>query len=445
MPEAMHTPFVAIADDDTGATDLGDMIARKGVKTVIFIDVPPPEALSKYARSARAVIVATRSRSIAPDAARARVTAAVDALRPLRPRVCQIKICATFDSTAKGNIGPSADAAMDALDVTFIPVVPALPINGRTTYMGYQFVGEQILSDSPLKDHPLNPMRQANLVDWLGRQTRRKVGLANLHAVRQGPERLRQRLDELASSGCGMALIDAIEHDDLRVVARAIEAYPLLVGSSGIGGELAERHCAAGDPGTDAALPAGGATSCTATLAVAGSCSQRTREQIEYARRHGFCTAQLDPRTLLADPASGRERIAELCRHVVERLAAGVNVLVYSSCDDAAVAEAQRLGEARGLGLEQVGLAISAALTTITIAAVDMANLRKLIVAGGETAGQICRGLGIVALEVGGRIDPGVPWCAAKGRTEPVVVLKSGGFGAEDFFLKAADRLSSLG
>jgi len=434
-------PFVSIADDDTGATDLGDMIAQKGVRTVIFIDLPTPQALVEYASDAQAVIVATRSRSIDPDEARRKVADAIECLKPLRPRVCQIKICATFDSTEKGNIGPSADAAMDALSVDFIPVVAALPVNGRTTYMGYQFVGEQILSDSPMKDHPLNPMRQPDLVKWLGLQTRRKVGLANLHCVRQGPAHLKRQLQDLARSGHGMAIIDAVEQSDLAAIAEAIEDAPLLVGSSGIGGELAERICDCTPQAVQSIAPEGIEGG---VLVVAGSCSKRTREQIGHAQEHGFVTARVDAAMLLSDNADARSHTASISADVVDHLAAGANVLVYSSGDDAHVAEIQGLGRAKGLSVEQVGLAVSNALASIAVSAVRKAGLRKLIVAGGETAGQVCRGLGVAALEVGGRIDPGVPWCVARGKTDLVVVLKSGGFGSEDFFSKAAGQLDSL-
>ena len=439
MARPKSIPFVSIADDDTGATDLGDMIAQKGVRTVIFIDLPTPDALAKYAGDALAIVVATRSRSIDPDEAKRKVAAAVERLKPLRPRTCQIKICATFDSTEKGNIGPSADAAMDALGVDFVPVVAALPVNGRTTYMGYQFVGEQILSDSPVKDHPLNPMRQPNLVKWLGLQTRRRVGLANLHYVRRGADSLRRRLLELESDGYGMALIDAIEQSDLRTIAEAIADRPLLVGSSGIGGELAGilSRSASDDDGRAAPMPdAGGGV-----LVVAGSCSQRTREQNAHAEKHGFYTVKVDAEELLSSPAN----VSRIVADVVDQLAGGGRVLVYSSGDDQHVADVQRRGQAMGLSVEEVGMTINEALTSVAVAAVRDARLRKLIVAGGETAGQICRGLGVAALEVGGRIDPGVPWCVAKGDTELAVVLKSGGFGSEDFFLKAADQLNALG
>lgn len=437
------TPLVAIADDDTGATDLGDMIAQEGVKTVIFIDLPTPQALAKYAGAAQAVIVTTRSRSVAPDVARRKVSAAIERVRPLRPRAWQIKICATFDSTQKGNIGPSAEVAMEALGADFVPIVVALPVNGRTTYMGYQFVGEQILSDSPLKNHPLNPMHQSNLVEWLGLQTRRKVGLANLHCVRQGSQRLKQRLQELAQDGFGMALIDAIEQSDLRIIAQAIEDSPLLVGSSGIGGELAKRLCTGVALGNESIVPDDGFPG--GVLVVAGSCSQRTREQIRCAREHGLFTVKVDAGALLTDAVEAQRRIEHISADVITRLAGGSDVLIYSSDDDAHVAEVQQLGQSLGMSVQQVGLIINEALTSIVVAAVRTAHLQKLIVAGGETAGQICRGLSIEALEVGGRIDPGVPWCIAKGDTELAVVLKSGGFGSEDFFLKAANQLNTLG
>src|SRR5215216_2262657 len=182
--------FAAVADDDTGAADLAGMLAEQGVRTLLVIDLPAAGQLLEWSRGYDAVVMAEGTRNLSPAAARARTREAIRLFEPRRPRVFQVKYCSTFDSTPEGNIGPSIDAALDETGEQFTIAVPALPVNGRTTYQGYHFVGDQLLSDSPMRHHPLTPMANPNLVDLLGRQTKRRTGLAPYNEVEAGADRL---------------------------------------------------------------------------------------------------------------------------------------------------------------------------------------------------------------------------------------------------------------
>ena len=179
--------FAAIADDDTGASDLAGMLAEQNLRTLLFIDLPEADRFMEWSQGYDAVVLAIGTRNLSPDDARERTRAALRLAQARDPRFFQLKYCSTFDSTPAGNIGPTIDAALDELAEDFTIALPALPVNGRTTYQGYHFVHQQLLSDSPMREHPLTPMTNPNLVDLLGRQTARRVGLAPYQEVEAGP------------------------------------------------------------------------------------------------------------------------------------------------------------------------------------------------------------------------------------------------------------------
>jgi uncharacterized protein YgbK (DUF1537 family) len=382
-------------------------------------------ATGRRAPAADALVIALKSRTVAANEA---VDAALRSLRWLREHGAgQIlfKICSTFDSTDAGNIGPVADALADALGSALTLVCPAFPANGRTVYQGHLFVGSALLSDSPMRDHPLTPMRDANLVRVLGRQSKHRVGLVPWQSVTRGVTAVRDALQALRSDGVRHAIADALTDNDLRTLGAAARELPLLVGGSGIALGLPDNARAAGHlaarSNATAPLPRGGHS-----LLLAGSCSQATRAQVEhFARSHP--ARRLDPAALLA----GRE-LDDALGWMRAHLANGP-ALLYSSAPPADVEALQRaLG---GDGRARAAAAIERAFGAIARAAVD-AGARRLIVAGGETAGAVVSALGIDALAIGPEIDPGVPWTVDPDRPL-ALALKSGNFGAVDFFDKA--------
>src|SRR5829696_2701382 len=318
--------FGAIADDDTGASDLAGMLAEQGVRTLLVLDLPDTDQFMAWSQGYEAVVMAERTRNVAAALAAQRTHEALQILAKRRPRVGQIKYCSTFDSTPEGNIGQTIDAAMDELNEAFTVALPALPVNGRTTYQGYHFVHGQLLSDSPMRDHPLTPMTNSNLVDLLGRQSHRRVGLAAHRDVARGPDILKQRFDELREQGFEIALTDCVDDNHLETICRAVADMRLITGSSAFGMKLpaiwrergwTKQTDAVDDTGLEINHDVG-------TLVVAGSCSLATRQQNESVTASGVPAYHVDAVDLL----EGDHDIKGLVKELSRRLASGEHCLL---------------------------------------------------------------------------------------------------------------------
>jgi uncharacterized protein YgbK (DUF1537 family) len=412
-----------IADDFTGATDLANMLVRGGMRTVQTIGVPS----APLAEEVDAVVVALKSRTIPAAEAVALSLAALAWLKQAGCRQFYFKYCSTFDSTPAGNIGPVTEALMDALGADFTIACPAFPEAGRTICRGYLFVGDVLLSESGMKDHPLTPMTDANLVRVLQAQTRRKVGLIRYDTVAQGADAIRARIAALRAEGIGIAIVDALADHDLRRMAEATADLPLVTAGSGVGLGIADHHRRAGHLANAAsAAPLPRVAGHAAVLS--GSCSVATNAQVAdwTAARPAF---RIDPLRL----AAGEKVAEEALAWATPKLSAGPVLIYATSTPDEVRAVQTELGVARaGALVEQALAAIAAGLVR--------AGVRKLVVAGGETSGAVVGALGIRALRIGPQIDPGVPWTQSLD-TPLALALKSGNFGSVDFFAKALAQL----
>jgi uncharacterized protein YgbK (DUF1537 family) len=408
-----------IADDFTGATDLAAMLVQGGMRCVQVIGVPTGPL-----PDADAVVVALKSRTAPVEQAIAQSLAAAEALLAAGARQLLFKICSTFDSTDAGNIGPVADALMQRLGGSLALACPAFPANGRSVYQGHLFVGAALLNESGMENHPLTPMRDANLVRVLGRQTAGSVGLVPLAVVMQGAGAIRTALSRLAEAGRRYAIVDAVANDDLVAIGAAASAHPLIIGGSGIAMGLPANFRAASllpareDAG--ALPPAKGFCA-----VVAGSCSRATLGQIGYARDHAP-TLELDA---LATPDAA-SLVAMALAWVEGQLDAARPVVIAGSATPERVATLQAK-----LGRDAAGALVEQAMAGIAEGLVAR-GVGRLVVAGGETSGAVVQRLGVTALTIGAEIDPGVPWTFAA-PTGIHLALKSGNFGGRDFFLKA--------
>jgi uncharacterized protein YgbK (DUF1537 family) len=410
-----------IADDFTGATDLASMLVRHGMATVQLIGVPERDL---DAGDAQAVVVALKSRTIPAAQAIDQSLVALAWLQAQGARQILFKYCSTFDSTDQGNIGPVSEALLDALGADFTIACPALPENGRSVYMGHLFVGERLLSDTHMRQHPLTPMSDSNLVAVLGRQSRAPVGLVPYPVVERGPEAIRTRFAELRRAGVRQAIADATSERHLVDLGTAAADIALITGGSGIAMGLPGNFRRAGrlaETGEADLLPAVGGHA----AALAGSCSAATLEQIERFAASGAVLA-LDPLALVRDGAEVERAIAWAEQRLSE-----APVLIRSSALPEEVANVQA-----ALGRERAGAAIEAAMARIARALVER-GVRRLVVAGGETSGAVVAALGVRGLRIGPPIDPGVPWTVSLGEPHLALALKSGNFGAPDFFRKA--------
>jgi uncharacterized protein YgbK (DUF1537 family) len=410
-----------IADDLTGATDLANTLVRQGMRTVQVIGVPPA---GEPLPAADAIVVALKSRTIPAAEAVAMSRAALERLRAAGTRQYFFKYCSTFDSTDRGNIGPVADALLADLGETFAIACPAFPENRRTIYLGHLFVGDVLLSDSSMRSHPLTPMTDANLVRVLGRQTTAKVGLVPFGVVNRGPQVIAADFARLRAEGAAYAIVDAVEDRHLLDIGAACADLRLITGGSGIALGLPENFRRRGLlPTTGGAdvLPAIGGDAAV----IAGSCSAATLAQIDHMKQARPAYA-VDPMAL----AAGEDIVGRALAWARERQAGGP-VLIYASAPPEQVARTQEK-----LGRERAGEMIERALAEIA-AGLVAAGVRRLIVAGGETAGAVVQRLGVKALRIGPQIDPGVPWTATVEEPVLALALKSGNFGASDFFTRA--------
>ena len=423
-----------IADDFTGATDLANMLVKGGMRTVQMIGVPA----DKLQDDVDAVVVALKSRTIAPADAVAQSLAALKWLQANGAQQIYFKYCSTFDSTPKGNIGPVTDALMDAMKTSFTIACPAFPENGRTIFRGYLYVGDVLLSESGMKDHPLTPMTDANLVRVLQAQTQRKVGLVKFDAVAQGAASIRARMGVLKSEGVAMAVVDAVSDADLTAIGAACEDMPLVTAGSGVGLGLALNARAKGrlkHAASASALPRVAGLS----AAVSGSCSLATNAQVAAwsSTRPMF---RIDPLALAAGQTAAASVVAAALAWARERVTReAVLISATSTPDEVKAVQAK-------LGVEAAGKLIEDALAALAKGLVAM-GVRKLVVAGGETSGAVVQALNVGALRIGPQIDPGVPWTLADSgphAAAPIALaLKSGNFGAADFFEKALRQIDS--
>jgi uncharacterized protein YgbK (DUF1537 family) len=417
-----------IADDYTGASDLANTLTRCGLRTVQTIGVPADQLALP---DVDAVVVSLKSRSIEAGLAVSRSRAADKWLRGRGAGHVLFKICSTFDSTDAGNIGPVMDALRADSGDAIVLVTPAFPETGRTVYMGNLFVGSVPLNESPLKDHPLNPMHDSNLVRVLARQSQTKISLVDLAIVARGPDAVRARLTELAAKGFGAAIVDGVFERDLETTGQVALDHRLSVGASGFGLGLARALVASGRVKAAASTavsdaPVGGPAAC-----LAGSCSQATLQQIAKAEAV-LPVLHLDPEQIVAGKDEARRALA----WAKDRLKEGPVLIASSSTPDQVAALQARHGrDATGHAIEQAMADIAEGLV--------QSGVRRLVVAGGETSGAVVDRLGIPGFLVGAEIAAGVPVLRAVGAKngEMLLALKSGNFGGPEFFADALELM----
>ena len=418
------TIFVGcIADDFTGATDLAGFLVKQGFRTIQLNGVPAEEPdLGKV----DAVVIALKSRTIAPDEAIAQSLEALNRLIAWGCHQFYFKYCSTFDSTEKGNIGPVIDALLDVLEEDFTIACPALPVNGRSIYQGYLFVNGVLLNESGMQDHPLTPMTDPNLVRFLGKQVRGKVGLVPYKVVEQSSEGIRRAFRKLEAEGKRYAIVDAVTDRHLRHIGHAVKDLKLITGSSGLSMYLIDNF-ELGDaqnrstellpeiPGNVAML--------------SGSCSSMTRQQVVRAKEK-FPFFYLDPIQLVKHPGFMEHAIQWALEHAKQD-----SVLIYTTSSPEKVKELQDL-----MGVEKAGNLVENSLKKIAKSLAG-AGIRKFVIAGGETSGSIVKELNVTTMRIGPEIAPGVPWTVTPGKEPLALALKSGNFGSPDFFEDALEKI----
>jgi uncharacterized protein YgbK (DUF1537 family) len=450
-----------IADDVTGGTDLASVLRQVGLAVVQTIGIPAAPV-----QAADAVVISLKTRTAPAGAAADAAAAAASFLQRHGAAQLYFKYCSTFDSTEAGNIGPVIERLLDHLGAPFTIACPAYPGLGRSVYLGHLFVGDRLLSESSMRNHPLTPMTDPDLVRVAARQVRSPVGLVALSVVEQGAAATRRRFDELAGDGYRLAIADAVLDRHLETLGAACADLPLVTGAAGLGRALALQSAAAraseshqlprsaharrgrrwgsgpsamkkgGAPRavkkrtseSAAPDPCGSLHAGSPAAVLSGSCSAATQAQVRRLAET-LPSRCIDPMALTRDERVLPDLIDWACETV-----RGGGILVYSTAAAETVRDVQR----------QLGAAAAAALVESAFrslaAALARSGVRTFVVAGGETAGAVLEALGIRALGFGAEIEPGVPWTSTLDPPGFRLALKSGNFGGVDFFAKALGR-----
>ncbi|MBY5933909.1 four-carbon acid sugar kinase family protein [Tateyamaria omphalii] len=412
-----------IADDFTGASDIANTLAKGlapegGLRTAQFSGVPSGSAPAEI----EAGVISFKSRTAPIHEA---VEDSLAALEWLRAQGCSqivFKYCSTFDSTEEGNIGPVADALADALGADPVVFCPAFPTTGRTVYQGHLFVADRLLSASGMERHPLTPMTDADLRRWLSHQTRSLVGHIPYSVVLRGRKAVQAAL---RTADTRFVIADAIADQDLLTLGQALSDAPLITGGSGIALGLPGNFIRAGI--ADGHVPTPVCVSGPEAI-LAGSCSGATRTQIDmHAANHPVFAIDVPG---VMNGAVVADMLVAFCKENM-----GCAPLVYSSATPEEVAALQRQ-----FGREAVAEKLDA-LFAETATRLVAHGYRRIVVAGGETSGAVAqalsRALSEPAMTIGPEIDPGVPVLTLGEEDRIALALKSGNFGAPDFFSKA--------
>lgn len=419
-----------IADDFTGATDIASFLVQNGLSTVQINGVPS----GKLDTDADAIVISLKSRSCPADQA---VHDSLQALKWLQQQGAErfyFKYCSTFDSTAKGNIGPVTDALLHALGETQTVMSPALPVNGRTVYKGHLFVMDQLLSDSGMRNHPVTPMTDSNLLRLIESQAEGKAGLIDAQTLESGVEKVQQKLAKLAQENIRYVVLDALNEEHLVIQGEALSAMKLVTGGSGLAigvaraavkarqnketaqqqGEEQQQAQAAGYPGGERAV------------VLSGSCSTMTNAQVAKYRQQAPSKAI----EIAAVLENVQGYATQLCDWIAQNSAQSLAPLLYATADNEALKKIQQQ-----YGAQKSSEAIEH-LFSLIVSELKNRGWQRFIVAGGETSGVVAQTLGIDVFHIGPVISPGVPW--VKAVNQPIsLALKSGNFGDENFFARA--------
>lgn len=492
-----------IADDITGANDIGIMFAKASLTTHVYpadelrhgLPDPQPDVL----------VVDTNSRLDTADQAYAKVYTATVALRAAGCTRLINKTCSVF----RGNIGAEFDAMLDAMHASFAVVVLGFPKNGRVTLDGIHYVHGKPLAESEFRHDPVHPMQESELTAILQAQTERKVAMLPIGVVEQGAEVLRGEINRMRGE-CAYLILDVRDQQSLRFIAEAVQDEPLLCGSSGLYEELApllkradadpessdrstagpEENaalCSRADLGADEgeragknlasagtgphggqvdraaadltensgllsknadasqdnAGSAGHATRGEGVLLAAGSLMPQTAAQIACAREAGVTIIELDS-LLLLEPARKNGHIADVVRRAGAKLAAGRDVLIHASNDAGKLAATRKRAEELGLSGTVLSRIVSDELAGAVADVAERARQRRIVIAGGETSAAVCGRLGVTGLRVLEEIEPGLPSCMSLDGKARLLVLKSGSFGSPEFIVKAIEHLKGM-
>jgi uncharacterized protein YgbK (DUF1537 family) len=421
-----------IADDITGANDIGIMFALSNYRTCVY---PASQGKNLAIQpTAPVCILNTNSRLDSYELSYQKVYQAALDLRSAGCNRFYKKTCSVF----RGNIGAEFDALLDATGMEFAVIVLGYPKNGRTTIDGIHYVYGQQLNVSEFARDPIHPMTRSNLVEILQSQTNRRVDHVPGNIVDQGGEALRHYMTAKKSS-CSYLIFDVRTQSDLMIIAAAVKDEPVICGSSALA-EFLPRSWGVDRQGTSA--PVVSDSPGLGVLVVSGSLMPQTAAQIEYLHEAGTVVLEMDATLLWEDV--GLKRPADQWIHKISTaLFAGQDVVLHAGYRNESVQRTLAAGNRAGLSRIQTARHISNALADIGIQSLQAAGQNRLIAAGGETSDAVCDRLGVQGLQIWQEIEPGLPSCITLSNPPYLLALKSGSFGTPSFLSSAIHHLKN--
>lgn len=404
-----------IADDFTGAGDIASFLEAEGLKTLLVTGVPndPIDV------DVEAVVIALKSRTEKKEKAISETMAALHFLMRLGTEKFYLKYCSTFDSTAEGNIGPVADAVMDELGIRRALICPSLLVNGRAVKDGKLYVHGVLLEDSPMKEHPLTPMKESELKKLMEVQSGYPAYSIGEGLLMGNEKELWSCIKDIEKDHSKYYLIpDYFEDKHGRRIIDLFGEDMLFTGGSGLIVPLV-RSLRKRQETTNPEEK---------VLLLAGSCSVKTMKQIKTYIENGGETIKIDPDEVISGELSA-ERIWN-------KISGRTDVLVYSSED-----QSTRLQRANP-GHERLPVLLESLMAELAVQAVKD-GYDAIIVAGGETSGAVTKALDVKSFRIGKSIAPGVPVLLPWSENYRLL-LKSGNFGSETFFIDALAHLKAL-
>lgn len=423
-----HT--VVVADDVTGANDIGIMYAKAGLKTLVYSQKSMKEETYE---DCDVLVIDTDSRFDEEQEAYRKVEKAVRSVPGQEVKQFIDKQCSVF----RGNIGAEFDAMLDTLGETFAVVVLGFPDNGRTTLHSQHYVHGTLLEHSQFRNDPVHPMTCSDLVEILKSQTRRPVGAIHYEVYEQGRERFLEELEACRKQG-GYCILDVRDNNDLVFLADALKEERVICGSSALSEYLAKVQEFPGEKRKDA--DASEKKDQGKVFCAAGSLTPQTIGQTAYMKEHGYCVFELDTRKLL-DTASYQEECGRLERLASEAYQSEDFVMIHSMNQPEQVEETKRLAAEKGIDNTQVSTLVSGALARIARTVVEKEKIRRIIVCGGDTSASLCERMEICGMQVQEEIETGLPTCQSVRAPYYQMVLKSGSFGSPAFVEKALEKL----
>ena len=419
---------VVIADDVTGANDIGIMYAGAGLDTYVYSFCDGRE--QDY-RQCDVLVVDTDSRFDTRDTAYRKVYEALKGAPRDGVRQYINKQCSVF----RGNIGAEFDAMLDALSEEFAVVVLGFPDNGRTTVDGIHYVFGTPLAESQFARDPVHPMTKSSLMEILQEQTHRTVGRIGFEVYDKGTEALEKALRK-ARSDMNYCIMDVRDNADLQMLAEVLQGERIICGSSALSKYLA---CIAAQKrmrlDTKKSVQRKQKVFC-----IAGSLTPQTIGQTDYIREQGFAVIELDTTRLFEETQCQEE-----CRRIFREIEAAYQtqdfVMIHSMNRPEQVAETKALADSYGIGNTKVSTMVAGALSGIAASVIGTYCIRRVIVCGGDTSASLCARLGIRGMKVLSEIESGLPTCESVEEPHYRMALKSGSFGSREFIEKAKEKL----